>query len=107
MTTISYLTQIVHQPQMSMLQHVSSKFQDVQFAKEVKDMNNEEDIAEDVKNNDIEKGYITGFFDAEGIVRLEPQGTSWLGITQSYKPILYYIKDTFKEGNIGIHSREG
>ena len=51
------------------------------------------DIREKVKN--ITRGYIAGFFDAEGMVRIEKDGTPTVSIKQTYKPVLDYINCMF------------
>lgn len=50
-------------------------------------------IREKIKR--ITKGYITGFFDAEGMVRIEKDGTPIVSIKQTYKPVLDYINKIF------------
>lgn len=47
------------------------------------------------KINRITRGYITGFFDAEGMVRIEKDGTPIVSIKQTYKPVLDYINNIF------------
>ncbi len=51
------------------------------------------DTREKVKN--ITRGYITGFFDAEGMIRIEKDGTPIVSIKQTYKPVLDYINHIF------------
>jgi hypothetical protein len=59
-----------------------------------KDSNTETiDTREKVKN--ITRGYIAGFFDAEGMIRVEKDGTPTVSIKQTYKPVLDYINLMF------------
>lgn len=51
------------------------------------------DIKEKVKN--ITRGYIAGFFDAEGMVRIEKDGSATVSMKQTYKPVLDYINSMF------------
>jgi hypothetical protein len=51
------------------------------------------DIKEKVKN--ITSGYIAGFFDAEGMVRIEKDGSATVSMKQTYKPVLDYINCMF------------
>ncbi len=44
----------------------------------------------------IKKGYITGFFDAEGSVGIDNSGRLSVLICQSYKPVLERIDNEFK-----------
>ncbi len=78
--------------------------EDIQMNKDVVNENTNSNYNDNVY--EIEKGYITGFFDAEGMVRLEPGGLSLIGITQWHRPVLDYIKSKFNAGSIGIHSKE-
>lgn len=51
------------------------------------------------KAKNITRGYISGFFDAEGMIRIESCGTPKVSIKQTYKPVLSYINNIF-EGSI-------
>lgn len=51
------------------------------------------DIRDKAKN--ITRGYIAGFFDAEGMIRVEEDGTPTVSIKQTYKPVLDYINRMF------------
>lgn len=64
------------------------------------------DIIENLRKDDKVKGYITGFFDAEGCVQINSSYILEVFITQSYIPVLEKINSVFK-GHIGIHSKEG
>lgn len=57
------------------------------------------------EDKDKYKGYITGFFDAEGMVRIEDNYTLTTSINQSYKPVLEWINNIFPAG-ISVHSKE-
>ena len=56
--------------------------------------------------NNFIQGYITGFFDAEGTVRLNPKYSLEVFITQSYRPVLESINNIF-DGSIRVHGKEG
>lgn len=110
MSPILYPMQIVHLP-VKELQY----FQNAQFVEEVKNMNTLKDIdivknfqdvelIRNIKNNPKTKGYITGFFDAEGCIDITV-GTLQIHINQVYKPILEKIGMLFKS-KITIHSKE-
>jgi len=66
-------------------------------------------MAKETENFSIEniiKGYITGFFDAEGMVRIDDTGNLALLINQTYKPVLEKINNLFKSpSGIKVHSR--
>lgn len=58
--------------------------------------------------DEISKGYITGFFDAEGMVRIAKDGTLSVGINQAYKPVLERFNKLFRTpSGIKVHSKEG
>lgn len=57
------------------------------------DKNNGTIAIEKVKN--ITRGYVAGFFDAEGMIRIEKDGTPTISIKQTYKPVLDYINRIF------------
>lgn len=59
-----------------------------------------------MNTDNIIKGYITGFFDAEGCVRISNQGKLAVFITQSHFSVLEKIKMLFN-GKIIPHSIEG
>jgi hypothetical protein len=54
-----------------------------------------EEERERKKINKITRGYISGFFDAEGMIRLEKDGSPKLTIKQTYGPVLYDISRIF------------
>ena len=57
---------------------------------------------------EIKKGYITGFYDAEGMVSIEKTYNLVVLINQSYKPVLERIDREFKSPyGITVHSKEG
>lgn len=56
--------------------------------------------------DNIIKGYITGFFDAEGMVSIRKDGTLAVLINQTYKPVLEKINTMFRSpSGIKVHSR--
>lgn len=58
--------------------------------------------------NDIKKGYITAFFDAEGSVSITKEYIVSVLINQSYKPVLEKINREFRTvSGIKVHSKEG
>jgi len=57
---------------------------------------------------EIKKGYITGFYDAEGSISITKDYTLSVLINQTYKPVLERIDKEFKTvSGIKIHSKEG
>lgn len=56
---------------------------------------NEEATDAREKFNNITRGYIAGFFDAEGMIRIETDGTPTVSIKQTYKSVLDYIGSMF------------
>lgn len=58
--------------------------------------------------NDIKKGYITGFFDAEGTVGIRDGYALRVSINQTHKTVLERINNEFKMASgIQIHTKEG
>jgi len=56
--------------------------------------------------DDIAKGYITGFYDSEGMVRIESNGILTVLIHQTYKPVLERIDCVFKStSGVTVHSK--
>lgn len=51
------------------------------------------------------KGYITGFFDAEGTILISKDGVLSVSINQSYLPVLKWINNIFP-ADIGIHGKD-
>lgn len=66
-------------------------------------------IAEAINNiEDIKKGYITGFFDAEGNIDIKDDYTLSVLINQAHKQVLESINILFSmPSGIQIHSKEG
>ncbi len=57
---------------------------------------------------EIKKGYITAFFDAEGSVGIRKDYTLAVVINQAYKPVLEKINREFKAtSGVTVHSKEG
>jgi len=71
----------------------------------------ENTIADAINNNNIrniEKGYITGFFDAEGNITIKDTYDLSVLINQAHKEVLERIDNRFKStSGITIHSKEG
>jgi len=57
---------------------------------------------------EIKKGYITGFYDAEGSISIDKYYVLRVIINQAYKPVLEKINQEFKTvSGIKVHSNEG
>lgn len=63
----------------------------------------EEKLKERTKISNIIRGYISGFFDAEGMIRLEEDGSPTVSIKQTYRPVLDNINSIFN-GTVSKHS---
>lgn len=48
----------------------------------------------------IIRNYISGFFDAEGMIRIEKSSTPTISIKQTYKPVLDWINRVNKDHRI-------
>lgn len=65
------------------------------------------EIAKEIVDN-IKKGYITAFFDAEGSIGIDKYYVLRVIINQAYKPVLEKIDKEFKTvSGIKVHSKEG
>ncbi len=63
-------------------------------------------MTEEINIDNVIKGYITGFFDAEGMVSIRKDGTLTVLINQTYKPVLEKIDIMFRSpSGIAVHSR--
>lgn len=62
----------------------------------------EEKLKERKNINNIIRGYISGFFDAEGMIRLEKDGTPTISIKQTFASVLYDINRIFN-GTVDKH----
>lgn len=63
----------------------------------------EEKLKERTKISNIIRGYTSGFFDAEGMIRLEKDGSPTISIKQTYRPVLDNINSIFN-GTVDRHS---